>query len=396
MRKIWLKKNEERRIKAGHLWVFSNEVDVDKSPLSDFEAGENANLCDCRGGSLGTVSVNPSSLICARLHSRQSNVLLDEKLLSERLEKALNLRKQYFSENWYRMCYSEGDFLPGLIVDLFGDHITVQLSTASMDKRKDIILNILKDLLSPKTILIDNDIVSRGLEGLSREVESIGELPEQICVRENNCKFYVPCANGQKTGWFYDQRNNRQKAAELANGKDVLDVFCYAGGFGVTSAYNNAKSVTFLDVSTQSLALAKNNACINAPKLADSDSIFTICGDAFRQLSELFDEGKRFSLINLDPPAFIKRKKDIAQGIAAYKKLNALAMQLLEPGGIFVSSSCSHHLKIDDLRSCIAQAAALRKLHPRVIYFGTQSIDHPMHISMPETAYLKCFICKIG
>lgn len=392
MRKLWLKKNEDRRLRAGHLWVFSNEVDVQKSPLTDFAPGEEATLCDARGATLGSACLNPASLICARLHSRQGGQPLDAALLRQRLGAALALRDRLYPGPWYRLCHGEGDFLPGLVIDRYGDHLTIQISTAGMEARREIIEACLDEILAPATLFWDNDLAARGLEGLPREPQSRGALPRRLLVPENGCRFRAPCATGQKTGWFYDQRGNRREAARYAQGADVLDIFCYAGGFGVTAAAAGAKSVTFLDASPQALALARENAAVNAPDCPAA----TICGDAFQQLNELYEEGRRFSLICLDPPAFIKRRKDVAQGLAAYRKINALALRLLTPGGIVASSSCSHHLPAEALRGCVAQAAARRRLHARLLFAGGQGPDHPVHSAMPETAYLKCFIAQVG
>ena len=390
MQKLWLKKNEDRRIRAGHLWVFSNEVDTAKSPLTAFAPGEAASLHDWRGVCLGSVCVSPAALICARLHSRKAGVELDEALIHTRLQNALALRQSLFHEPWYRLCHSEGDFLPGLVVDRYGDHLTLQIGTAGMERRKESIVAALSALLGHTSLYFDNDLGVRGLENLSRQPESRGNLPESLVVPENGCHFRVPVAGGQKTGWFYDQRCNRQDFARHAQGQDVLDIFSYAGGFGVYAAAAGARFVTFLDASAPALELARHNAAANAPNLAAADAISSLCGDAFQLLAELAAQGRRFGLISLDPPAFIKRRKDMAQGLAAYRKVNLLAMRLLRPGGILVSSSCSHHLTAEALRTCVAQAAARLGLHGRLLGSGSQGPDHPVHASMPETAYLKC------
>ena len=363
--------------------------------LPDFEPGENATLRDARGAVLGSVFVNPHSLICARLYSRKADLPLDADLLRQRLQSALGLRQCLYNQPWYRLCHGEGDLLPGLVMDRFGDHLTVQVGTWGMEARKEELREVLGELLQPRSILWDNDIAARSLEGLPRENESEGPVPDVLEVPENGCIFRAPLQGGQKTGWFYDQRRNRREAARYAAGADVLDIFCYAGGFGGTAAAAGARSVTFLDASPQALALATENAARNAPELARTKAIEGLCGDAFERLAELDAQGRRFSLICLDPPAFIKRRKDFAQGLAAYRKINALAMQLLTPGGVFVSCSCSHHLPAESLRSCVQQAAARRKWQARILYAGGQGADHPVHAAMPETAYLKCFIAHL-
>lgn len=392
MRTLALKKNEDRRIRAGHLWVFSNEVDTRKSPLTDFAPGEEATLLDARGKPLGSLCVNPASLICGRLHSHSPDVPLDEALLRERLTRALDSRERYFSEPWYRLCHGEGDLLPGLVIDRYGDHFTLQIGTAAMETRKQLLVHCLEELARPASFLFDNDIAARGLEGLNRQPETVGRVPEFLEVPENGCRFTVAAAHGQKTGWFYDQRANRREFARYAAGADILDIFSYAGGFGVTAAAHGAKSVTFLDASEPALGLCRRNLTANAPALAAA--VETIAGDSFQRLGDLAASGRRFSLISLDPPAFIKRRKDMAQGLAAYRKINLLAAGLLAPGGILATSSCSHHLEAAELGRCIAHAAARLGRPARILYSGGQGPDHPLHAAMPETAYLKCRIVR--
>lgn len=390
MKPLALKKNEDRRIRTGHLWVFSNEVDVQKTPLTDFAPGEEATLLDARGKALGSLCVNPGSLICGRLHSREADTPLDGALLRERLARALAAREAYFSGPWYRLCHGEGDFLPGLVIDRYGDHLTLQLGTAALETRKETLVEVLQDLLAPASLFFDNDIPSRGLEGLTRQSESVGPVPEFLEVPENGCRFRVATAQGQKTGWFYDQRANRREFARYARGADVLDIFSYAGGFGVTAAAACARSVTFLDASAPALALCRHNMEANAPEAA----VETQEGDAFRLLADLAAAGRRFSLISLDPPAFIKRRKDAAQGIAAYRKINFLAASLLAPGGVLATSSCSHHLDGAELTRAIAHASARLGRPARLLFSGGQGPDHPVHAAMPETAYLKCRLVR--
>mgnify|MGYP004652338451 FL=1 len=392
MKELWLRKGEDRRLIAGHLWIFANEVDVEKSPLGDFTPGEEALVRNARGQALGSAFVNPHSLICARIHSREAGLPLDGALLRQRLATALSLREGRFDSPYYRVCHGEGDMLPGLVIDRFDGHVAVQIGTAGMEVRKDMIREALHSLFSPSSILWDNDLPSRGLEGLARENELEGHAPRELDVPENGCRFFAPCRTGQKTGWFYDQRRNRAEAARYANGAHVLDIFSYAGGFGGTAARAGAASVTFIDASQTAVDYAARNAARNAPRLADADAIHTLRGDAFARMEQLHDEGRRFGLICLDPPAFIKRRKDLEQGKAAYAKANTLAVRLLEPGGVFVSCSCSHHLPADTLRALVARAAARNRRQGRILHAGGQPEDHPVHCAMPETAYLKCLI----
>ncbi|MDE7242309.1 class I SAM-dependent rRNA methyltransferase, partial [Desulfovibrio sp.] len=382
MRGLTLRKDEDRRIRAGHLWVFSNEVDTGKTPLTDFAPGEEATLLDARGKPLGSLCVNPASLICGRLHSRRADTPLDGALIHERLARALAARERYFSEPWYRLCHGEGDYLPGLVIDRYGAHLTLQIGTAAMEARRELVIRALEELVHPASLLFDNDIPARGLEGLSRQPESAGPVPELLEVPENGCRFGVPAARGQKTGWFYDQRANRREFARYANGADVLDIFSYAGGFGVTAAAHGARSVAFLDASAPALEFCRRNMAANAPDVETE----TIEGDAFQRLSELAAAGRRFSLVSLDPPAFIKRKKDAAQGLAAYRKINLLAASLLAPGGVLATSSCSHHLDSTELGRCIAHAAAKLGRPARILYTRAPGAPAPRHRARADNA----------
>ena len=260
MKELWLRKGEDRRLIAGHLWIFANEVDVQKSPLGDFAPGEEALVRNARGQALGSAFVNPHSLICARIHSREAGRPLDGALLRQRLATALSLREGRFDSPYYRVCHGEGDMLPGLVIDRFDGHVAVQIGTAGMEVRKDMIREALHSLFSPSSILWDNDLPSRGLEGLARENELEGHAPRELDVPENGCRFFAPCRTGQKTGWFYDQRRNRAEAARYANGAHVLDIFSYAGGFGGTAARAGAASVTFIDASQTAVDYAARNA----------------------------------------------------------------------------------------------------------------------------------------
>lgn len=387
MKQLCLKRREERRLRAGHLWVFSNEVDSARTPLTLFTPGEAVEVLRDNGQVLGSAYVNPASLICARLVSHRPRTPLDADLLRVRLQQALELRERRFSAPFYRLCHGEGDMLPGLVVDRYGDVLALQIGTAGMDRVRDDVLSVLEDLLHPRAVLLRNDIAARDLEGLPRENSCpVGIAPEELDIPENGVHFTVPFAHGQKTGWFFDQRANHAAAARFARGQAVLDVFCYCGGFGVTAAVAGARSVTFLDASATALDYAGRNLAANAACPGE-----TLHGDALQQLAELRRQGRRFGLICLDPPAFIKRRKDAEQGLEAYRRVNGLALDLLEPGGVLVSCSCSHHLDAAVLRRIIGREATRRHLQSQMLFAGAQDSDHPVHTAMPETAYLKSF-----
>lgn len=391
MQQLFLKKHEERRLRAGHLWIFSNEVDVKRSPLTSFAPGENAIVCDAGGRKLGTAYVNPASLIAARIISRHPDEALNADLLRKRLLWAMEFRDHLFNVPFYRLCHGEGDWLPGLVIDRYGDVFSVQITTAGMEQHKEELLEILAGF-GAKGVLFRNDVSVRSMENLPLEVEEgMGNIPEEIGVQENGATFLVSLKNGQKTGWFYDQRANRAEAARYAAGRSVLDAFCYVGAFGVMAGKHGATDVTFLDASKQALDLAARNLTSNAAQTGTD----ILAGDALETLAALRDEGRRFGLVCLDPPAFIKRKKDAEQGLAAYRRVNDLGLQLVEDGGILFSCSCSHHLEADTLRRLLAQCAARRGLHTQLLYQGFQGPDHPVHPAMPETAYLKVFGLRV-
>ena len=390
METLFLKKGEERRLRAGHLWVFSNEVDVRRSPLSSFEPGQDVLVADAQGHVLGTAYVNPASLITARLVSREKRPL-DAGLLRERLMQALSLRERLFDRPFYRLCHGEGDFLPGLVLDRHGDWLTAQITTAGMERHREDLAQILEDMLKPRGCVLANDIASRDLEGLPRREEclwgDLADVPPETGIEENGLKYRIPLTGGQKTGWFYDQRPNRAALAALAGGADFLDAFCYAGGFGALAAARGAKSVTFLDASASALEFARGNAA-----QAGLDNAEALKGDALTLLADLRREERRFDIVCLDPPAFIKRRKDARQGLEAYRRVNELGLDLVRPGGLLMSCSCSHHLEASELLRLVARAAGRRGRHLRLLFQGFQGPDHPVHPSMPETAYLKTFL----
>ena len=256
MQQLFLKKHEDRRLRAGHLWIFSNEVDVKRSPLTAFAPGEAAQVCAADGRTIGTAYVNPASLIAARIVSRKADEPLGAALIKKRLERALQLRETLFDVPFYRLCHGEGDWLPGLVLDRYGDVFSAQITTAGMEAQKDALLEVLGELFTPKAVLLRNDVGVRTMENLPLLVETgMGTVPDEIEVRESGAAFTVSLAEGQKTGWFYDQRPNRVEAAKYAKGKTVLDAFCYAGAFGVMAARNGAAGVTFLDASRQAAPL---------------------------------------------------------------------------------------------------------------------------------------------
>lgn len=395
MKQLFLKKGEDKRLRLGHLWLFSNEVDTQKSPMKGFTAGESVQVVAAGGKPVGTAYINPNSLICGRMISHRPNDPLSDALIEERIIRALQLRETLFDKPYYRLVFAEGDLLPGLVVDRYGDTLVAQITTAGMEAMKDTITSVLCNIVKPKALLYRNDAANRPLEGLDRYVEqAVGKVPTEIAIEENGVKFMVPLSEGQKTGWFYDQRMVRRDFASLCHGKTVLDAFCYAGSFGCNAVKAGAKSVTFLDASKTALQYATRNAELNGAS-EKGIAIDTVYGDALDTLQELKKEGRRFQTILVDPPAFIKKKKAFKEGLTAYQRVNKLAMELVEDGGIITSCSCSQHLHRDDLKRVLVHSANKAKVRITTLFQGHQGPDHPVHPAMPETDYLKTFTVRV-
>jgi 23S rRNA (cytosine1962-C5)-methyltransferase len=384
-----LRPQEDRRVRAGHLWVFNNEVNVAVTPIKGLQPGSMVRIEDCRSGFLGWGYVNPASLICARVLSR-SRAQPDAEWVRGRLREALALRERLYPTPHYRLIFGEGDGLPGLVVDRYGDLLVAQVTTAGMEVMWPMVMQCLVDLLSPRGILLRNDTSSRELEGLDQYVRvAFGEVPEFGEVLEGDCRFRVPLKDGQKTGYFYDQRKNRDAVLKYVRGARVLDVFSYLGAWGVRAARAGAASVTCVDSSARAGDWIAENARINGV------DIQVRIQDAFEALSSLEQSGELFDVVLLDPPAFIKKRKDQKTGMAAYEKINQQGLRLLAPGGILVSSSCSFHLAQEDLRKIVVKCLRRTDQRGQLLETGGQGPDHPLHPAIPETAYLKSLVCRV-
>ena len=385
-----LKRNEDRRLNAGHLWIFSNEVDTQQTPLTKFEAGELVRVLAHNDRALGLAYVNPQSLISARL--LESWHLPDVAWLAARIRAALKLRERLYREPYYRLVYGESDGLPGLVIDRYGSACVVQIGTAGMERLKPGIQQALQQVLNCKALLFKNDSAAREMEGLPSYVEAAtANFDDLGSVLEDGLKFRAPLAQGQKTGWFFDQAANRRALPKyVRKGARVLDVFSYVGAWGVRAAHSGAREVLCVDSSAAALDLAASNAEDNGTK------VVAVRGDAFDVLEEMGKSGARFDLVVLDPPAFAKRKKEQPKALAAYKRLNQLAMRVLADDGILVSCSCSHHVSPEELQDAIAKAARAAEKHLQILEIGGQAPDHPVHPAIPETRYLKAYFCRVN
>jgi 23S rRNA (cytosine1962-C5)-methyltransferase len=390
-----LKRNEDRRLQAGHLWVFSNEVDTQQTPLNKLKPGELVRVLAHNDRALGLAYANPASLITARLLDTWT--IPDARWFEARLRAALALRERLYSEPYYRAVYGEADGLPGLVIDRYGERCVAQIGTAGMELMKPHIRAAAERVFGCETLIFKNDGSARELEGLPAYVEvAKGRLEDggaghTATVVEGGLRFRVPLAEGQKTGWFFDQSANRLALGKYVRaGARVLDVFSYVGAWGVRAAKGGAAEVVCVDSSASALELAAQNARQN------SLSIATRKGDAFDVLEALGEERARFDIVIVDPPAFAKRKKDLPKALAAYKRLNQLALRLLADDGILVSCSCSYHVSAEDLQDAIAKAVRGAGKHLQVLELGGQAPDHPVHPAIPETRYLKAYFCRVN
>jgi 23S rRNA (cytosine1962-C5)-methyltransferase len=386
-----LRRGEDRRLRAGHLWVFSNEVDNDVTPLTHFAVGAMVRVLSDREQFLGFAYVNPHALICARILSRSPVHAPDRSLLVHRLKVALSLRERLSPAPYYRWVFGESDGLPGLVLDRYGDVIVGQIATAGMEALRGDVEAAITQVFEPRALVWKNDGAARDLEQLPRQVlNPIGRAPEELQVLEHGLAFTVPMAAAQKTGWFYDQTGNREQWRRMIRpGARVLDVCSYAGAWAIAALTRGAAEAVCVDASEAALAVATRNAAANGVSLS------VRAGDAFEVLDALVRAGERFDAIVLDPPAFIKRKKDIPRGQAAYRKLNQIAMRLLERDALLVSCSCSYHLHAEELVGLIQSASRQSSRFVQILYSGGQSPDHPIHPAIPETRYLKAFFCRV-
>jgi 23S rRNA (cytosine1962-C5)-methyltransferase len=385
-----LKRNEDRRLHAGHLWIFSNEVDTGQSPLAKFKAGELVRVLAHNDRALGLAYVNPQSLIAARM--LETWKIPDAAWLAARIRAALALRERLHTKPYYRLVYGESDGLPGLVIDRYGPACVVQIGTAGMEQLKPKIQEALSQVLRCEAVLFKNDSSAREMEGLPSYVETAkGNFDKPALVIEDELEFQAPLAEGQKTGWFFDQAANRRALSKyVRKGARVLDVFSYVGAWGVRAAHHGAREVTCVDSSAAALELAAANAERNGLKIEIRK------GDAFDALEDFAKQGVRFDIVVIDPPAFAKRKKDLPKALAAYKRLNQLALQVIADDGILVSCSCSFHVSAEELQDAIAKAARGAEKHLQILEMGGQAPDHPVHPAIPETRYLKAYFCRVN
>jgi 23S rRNA (cytosine1962-C5)-methyltransferase len=387
---LWLRRGADRRIRHGHAWIYSNEVDSERSPLSRFEAGDPVNVTSASGQVLGSAWMEPHSLICARLLDREADRQPTADLFAQRVAAALALRERYFPEPYYRLLYGDSDGVSGVVADRFGDYLVLQLNTAGAERHEEALVASLVERLSPAGILLRADSRSRREQGLDTRSEVVfGEVPEQVELLENGTRFLAPLQGGQKTGWFYDHRENRARLNSRCRGARVLDVYSYIGGWGIQAARSGAAEVHCIDNSAAAIELVQQNAQLNGVGVQVHQ------GRADQQMQALAEAGERFDVVVLDPPAFVQRKRDLGKGRKAYQRINELALRLLSPAGLLVSASCSMHLPETDLVGAVAAAARRTDRVLRITHLGGQAADHPVHPVIPETRYLKAVFADL-
>lgn len=389
MVKIVLKRGEDKRIRGGHPWVFSNEI---KEITGEKEPGAAAEIYDAGGTFVGAGYYNPGTLIAARLLARSQADIDSAGFYRERIARAVACRHLlYPGMTSFRVVFGESDFLPGLVVDKYGDYLAVQFLTCGMEMRRELITGVLLEMLAPKGIVARNDAAVRALEGLDERVEILyGNVPEQVEIEEHSLLFRIDLLHGQKTGHFLDQKENHLLLKEKVKGKDILDCFCYSGSWGIHAASFGAARVTCVDISEKAIALTRGNAALNG----FSTVVECEAADAFERLRTLRREGRTFDVVVLDPPAFVKSRKVLQEALKGYFTINRRAMELLRPGGYLITCSCSYHLGREMFRELLVNAAQKAEREMRLIEVRSQAPDHPVLLAIPETEYLKCFVLQ--
>lgn len=391
MHSIFLAKHRDKRLRAGHPWVFSNEItQIDGSPA----IGDFVRVCRMDGAFLGVGFYHPHSLIAVRLLTRRDQAI-DRNFFRNRLIQSIRSRRMvYPNADALRLVHSESDGLPGLIVDLYSKAVSIQVSSAGMERQLDVIASLIDELLEPEVIVLRNDSGLRTLEGLPLEQRVWSGNPDAVRqqIHEDDVAYEMDALNGQKTGFYLDQRENRMAFARFVNeGDHVFDAFCNEGGFAIHAAKSGAARVVAADQSADVLQRAANNTKLNG---VDSRILFRQA-DLMKEMSSILAENT-FDAINLDPPNFTRSKKNVGTARQAYRRLHQAAIEHLKPGGILATSSCSHHITEQTFLESVHLAAERSGKMLKILYRGSHPIDHPVLLGMPETEYLKFFVFQVA
>ncbi len=387
-----LRHDAHPRLRHGYPWIYSNEIQMDADARA-LEPGAPVTVLDGREQPVGTALFNPHSLIAGRLVSRRPDDPLDAAGLIARLQRARDLRERLYPGGFYRLVHGEADGLPGLVVDRYGDTVTIQANTAGLDRLLPDVIAALDAIVAPTRVFVRNDSPVRQLEGLALSSDVVrGDPDAPVWLVENGARFVIDPAGGQKTGWFYDHRENRAAISRLAAGAArALDVYTYAGGFAVQMALAGAGEVVAVDRSDASLALAARSAEANEV----ADRVVTRRGDAFDVLEAMSAAGERFDVVVVDPPAFAKSAKDAGAAARGYRKLARLAAPLVEAGGFLLAASCSHHVERDRFEHEVVAGIGTADRSGRILRTGGAGADHPIHPLLPQTAYLKSVLLQL-
>jgi 23S rRNA (cytosine1962-C5)-methyltransferase len=383
-----LNPGQGRRLRAGAPWVFSNEIAM-KPEYRQMPPGGLVSLEGDDGARLGTFMFNPHSLIAARLLDRDPAANIDADWLRQRLRAAIVLRERVCDTAFHRLVHAEADGLPGLVIDRYDDVAVLQANTAGMDRLTPLIVEALTGLLPLRAVVARNDSAARRQEGLAEGVALLFGADATAAVVEGGVRFPVDPLGGQKTGWYFDQRPNRDRVAALAKGAHVLDVFCHVGAFGLRCALAGASSVTLVDSSASTLAQAEMAAALNGV----ADRVQIRRDDAFDAMTAL--AGERYDIVVCDPPAFARSRKDADAGLRAYGRMARLAAPLVAPGGLLFVASCSYHAPLETWSAQIAFGLHRARREGRILFTGGAGPDHPVHPHLPETAYLKTQLMQV-
>ncbi|HTV88405.1 MAG TPA: class I SAM-dependent rRNA methyltransferase [Stellaceae bacterium] len=375
----------QRRAEAGHPWIYSNEIRMDEAAKA-LPPGTLVTLRRADERPFGVATFNPRTLISARLFDRDASREIGRRFFLRRLERALKIRERLYDRPFYRLIHAEADGLPGLVVDRFGDVLAAQANTAGIDRLLPAVIGALRDMLSPAAIVLRNDSSARTLEGLPLETSvALGATDGPIELEENGAVFFADILAGQKTGWFFDQRDNRAFIAGIAVGASLLDLYCCSGGFAVAAARRGARSALGIDRSEPALALAARAAAHNG--------VSEICefrrADIFAETAALAGKGERFDIVVADPPAFARSKREAPAALRGYRKLARLAAQLTAPGGFLFLASCSYNVGAAEFADAVRRGLQDAGRAGRILRSAGTGPDHPVHPALPETAYLK-------
>ncbi len=374
-----------RRAEGGHPWIYSNEVAIDAAAKA-LMPGTLVTLRRADGRPFGVAMFNPHTLIAARLLDRDTNREIGKRFFTRRIERALKLRERLYDAPYYRLVHAEADGLPGLVIDRFGAVLVVQANAAGMDRLTPVITDALRGLLAPEAIVLRNDSPARTLEGLPLETGlAMGSIAGAVPLEENGTAFRADVLVGQKTGWFFDQRDNRAFVAGLAAEARVLDLYCYSGGFAVAAAHRGAAAVLGIDRSEPALALAAEAARRNG--VAERCTFRR--GEVFAEAAALAAQGERFDIVIADPPAFARAKRDVPAALRGYRKLARLAAQLTAPTGFLFLASCSYNVAAAEFAEAVRHGLVDAGRGARILKSAGASPDHPVHPALPESAYLK-------